>query len=59
LLLFMINLLGIVLASVIVFSLFGFSGLQSVQEQIIDDEKKKNGSGEDEPVDLSGPHPQV
>jgi len=59
LLLFMINLLGIVLASVIVFSLFGFSGLQSVQEQIIDDENRKNKSDENRPPNLSGPHPQV
>lgn len=41
--LFIINLLGIVLASVIMFSLFGFSNLHTVQEKIIDEEKEREG----------------
>ncbi len=38
--LFIINLLGIVLASVIVFALFGFSGLQKIQEKVIKEEEE-------------------
>jgi len=38
--LFIINLLGIALASVIVFALFGFSGLQKVQEKVIKEEEE-------------------
>lgn len=38
--LFIINLLGIALASVIIFALFGFSGLQKVQEEVIEEEKE-------------------
>ena len=37
--LFLINFLGIVLASTIVFSLFGFSGLQKMEEEKIQEEK--------------------
>lgn len=37
--LFLVNLLGIVAASAIVFSLFGFSGLQRVAEKKIEEEK--------------------
>jgi len=40
--LFLLNLLGIVFASVIIFSLFGFSNMHKVQEKVIDDEKKEN-----------------
>jgi len=36
--LFIVNLLGIALAGVIVFTLFGFSGLQKVQEKVIEEE---------------------
>ncbi len=38
--LFIINLLGIALASVIVFALFGFSNLQKIQEKIIEEEEE-------------------
>jgi len=39
--LFLINFLGIVLASTIVFSLFGFSGLQKIQEEKIQEERQE------------------
>jgi uncharacterized hydrophobic protein (TIGR00271 family) len=38
--LFIINLLGIAIASVIVFALFGFSSLQRVQEKVIKEEEE-------------------
>jgi uncharacterized membrane protein len=40
-LLFLINLLGIILASTIVFSLYGFSSLQQWQEKKIEEEKEE------------------
>ncbi|NIT71454.1 DUF389 domain-containing protein, partial [candidate division KSB1 bacterium] len=39
--LFIINLLGIVLASVIVFSLFGFSNMHIVQEKLVEEERRQ------------------
>ena len=39
--LFLINFLGIVLASTIIFSLFGFSGLQKIQEKKIYEERQE------------------
>ncbi len=41
LLLFVINLLGIVLSSIVIFSLFGFSRDQDIQEEEIEEEKKE------------------
>jgi len=41
LMLFLINLMGIVLASMVVFSLFGFSGLQKIQDKKIHDEEEE------------------
>lgn len=38
--LFIVNLLGIAIASVIVFALFGFSNMQKVQEDIIEEEEE-------------------
>ncbi len=42
LLLFLLNLLGIVFASIIIFSLFGFSNMHKVQEKIIKEEKRED-----------------
>ena len=39
--LFIINLLGIIVGSTIIFALFGFSGLQKVEEERIEEEKKE------------------
>ncbi len=43
LMLFIINLIGIAIAGLLVFSLFGFSNMQKVQEHVIREEKKENG----------------
>ncbi len=43
LMLFIINLIGIAIAGLLVFSLFGFSNMQKVQEHVIRQEKKENG----------------
>lgn len=59
--LFILNLLGITLASVIIFSLFGFSNMHTVQEKIIEkeqkEEEKANGEGE-EPLHPQDPYPE-
>ncbi|PIP87368.1 hypothetical protein COW81_00635 [Candidatus Campbellbacteria bacterium CG22_combo_CG10-13_8_21_14_all_36_13] len=39
--LFLMNLIGIVLASILVFSLFGFSGLQKLQDKKIQEEERE------------------
>jgi uncharacterized hydrophobic protein (TIGR00271 family) len=44
--LFIINILGIAIASVVIFALFGFSRLQKVQEKIIKEEKMNDVSKE-------------
>lgn len=41
LMLFIINLIGIVLASILVFSLFGFASMRKIQEKTIKDEQKE------------------
>lgn len=55
-LLFIINLLGVVLASILIFSLFGFASLQGWQEQKIKEEKKKE---EEESTESVAPSEEV
>lgn len=51
LLLFLVNLLGIVFASIIIFSLFGFSRLQTFQDREIEQEKKVQEASEQLPTE--------
>ena len=53
LMLFVINLMGIVLASMVVFSLFGFSRLQTIQDKKIKDEEKEILKEETDNVKIS------
>ncbi|GMQ94954.1 MAG: hypothetical protein BMS9Abin13_064 [Patescibacteria group bacterium] len=54
LMLFIINLIGIVVAGMIVFSLFGFSQLQKVQEKIIKEEERKTEENREKKEDADG-----
>lgn len=51
--LFFINFLGIVVASVIIFSLFGFATLQSEAEKKIADEKKRDDANKKREIDFT------
>ena len=61
--LFLINLLGIVFAAMVVFSLFGFSHLQKVQKSIIQEEKEneeiKKMEKEQQKEGIASPEPIV